>query len=148
MTDVNVPGQLPALMIGQTPVQPPLGASGGSKATPTTGELGLAEEVGATEAQPGLFGPDMMTILILFVVLMFGMTFFTSRKEKKRRKEMLSSINKKASVQTIGGIRGSVVEVKDDLVVLEVDKSSNTKMTFSRSAIQQVFDAGDGDANS
>lgn len=146
MTNVSVPGELTILMIGQTPVQPPLGAKGDG-ATTVTGEPAAAADGVADQPSSSFFGPELFPILIIFVVLMFGMTFLTSRKEKKRRKEMLSKLDKKASVQTIGGIMGSVIEVKDDLVVLEVDKSSNTRMTFSRAAIQQVLDSGDGDAN-
>ncbi len=44
-------------------------------------------------------------------------------------------------MQTIGGVIGSVVEVKPDYVVLKVDESSNTRITFSRSAIQQILTA-------
>lgn len=148
MTDVSVPGQLTILMIGQTPVQPPLGAKGdGVKQVP--GDAGAVGADGAAPPPVGTFlDGGLMPIIIIFVVMMFGMTFLTSRKEKKRRKEMLSKLDKKASVQTIGGIMGSVIEVKGDLVVLEVDKSSNTRMTFSRSAIQTVHQSGDGDATS
>jgi len=39
-----------------------------------------------------------------------------------------------------GGIIGSVVELKPRTVVLKVDESSNTRITFSRDAIQQVLD--------
>ena len=45
------------------------------------------------------------------------------------------------TVQTIGGVIGSIVEVKNDSVVLKVDESSNTRITFSRSAIQQVLNS-------
>ena len=148
MTDVNMSGELTILMVGQTPVQPPLGAKGDGVAKVPGDTTTAAAEGGAQQPVSTFLDGGLMPIIILFVVMMFGMTFLTSRKEKKRRKEMLSKLDKKASVQTIGGIMGSVIEVKDDLVVLEVDKSSNTRMTFSRSAIQTVLQAGDGDATS
>ena len=43
-------------------------------------------------------------------------------------------------VFAVGGVIGAVVEVKPDTVVLKVDESSNTRMTFSRDAIQQIID--------
>ena len=135
-------------MIGQTPVQPPLGAQGKRCRVRCSRSAAAAAEGTAQQPVPSFLDGGLMPIIILFVVMMFGMTFLTSRKEKKRRKEMLNKLDKKASVQTIGGIMGSVIEVKGDLVVLEVDKSSNTRMTFSRSAIQTVHQAGDGDATS
>ena len=52
---------------------------------------------------------------------------------------MLNAIRKHDRVQTIGGLIGSVVEIKTDTVILKVDESSNTRITFSRSSIQQVI---------
>jgi preprotein translocase subunit YajC len=52
---------------------------------------------------------------------------------------MVSAIKKHDRVQTIGGVIGSVVEIKPDYVVLKVDESSNTRITFARSAVQQVL---------
>ena len=43
-------------------------------------------------------------------------------------------------VQTIGGIIGSVVEVKPDTVVLQIDDASKIRMTFSRTAISTVLE--------
>jgi preprotein translocase subunit YajC len=36
---------------------------------------------------------------------------------------------------------GSVVELDADTVVLKVDESSNTRMTFARDAVQQVLES-------
>ena len=52
---------------------------------------------------------------------------------------MLNAIKKHDKVQTIGGVLGAVVEIKPDTVVLKVDESSNTRITFARSSIQQVL---------
>jgi preprotein translocase YajC subunit len=46
-------------------------------------------------------------------------------------------------VVTIGGIVGTVVATRDDEVVLKVDESTNTKMTFVRKAIQRVLPESD-----
>ena len=53
---------------------------------------------------------------------------------------MLGGIKKHDTVRTIGGVIGSVVEVKPETVVLKVDESSNIRMTFARDAIQQIID--------
>jgi preprotein translocase subunit YajC len=89
----------------------------------------------------GLFGGGggFMILLLVFLVLMFGMTAFSQRKEKKKRAKMLESLSKNDRVVTIGGIIGTIVEVKDNEVVLKVDESSNTRMRFSRSSIQGVM---------
>ncbi len=42
-------------------------------------------------------------------------------------------------MQTVGGVIGAIVEIKPDFVVLKVDESSNTRITFARSSVQQVL---------
>ncbi len=86
------------------------------------------------------------------LLLMFGVIYFLmirpQSKEKKRRAEMLSAIKKNDRVTTIGGIMGTVQSVSEAEVTLKVDESSNTKITFSRAAIQAVRSSEDGDASS
>ena len=143
MNQSSLLGELPLQLIGQVtpPAQPPLGGAGGGAESATGQPLATGEE-GAAD-NPGLFGPDMMLWIFVILFLFIGMSFLSQRKEKKRRKNMLTTLDKNASVQTIGGIMGSVVEVKGDVVILNVDKSSNTRMTVSRSAIQQVLEPGE-----
>ena len=94
---------------------------------------------------PGRGGPKLVMFLFLMLglVLMFVLMSGSQRKEKRKRKEMLSSLKKGDKVQTIGGILGSVVEVKDTHVVVKVDENSNTRLKFSRSAVQTVVDRPD-----
>lgn len=84
-------------------------------------------------------GPSMMMILMLVFVAVIVFSMLGQRRDKKKRDTLLNSIRKHDRVQTIGGVLGSVVEVKPDTVVLKVDESSNTRITFSRASIQQVL---------
>ncbi len=70
--------------------------------------------------------------IMIFISVMGG------RREKKKRAALMSSMKKHDEVQTAGGILGSVVEIKDDTVVLKVDENSNVRMTFTKSAIVQI----------
>lgn len=79
------------------------------------------------------FLPFILIIVVFWVLIMGG-----QRREKKKRKQMLEQLKKNDKVVTIGGILGTVVEIRDNEVVLKVDESSNTRMRFSRSAIQGV----------
>ncbi|MFA7236409.1 MAG: preprotein translocase subunit YajC [Phycisphaeraceae bacterium] len=81
----------------------------------------------------------MLPMLLLFLALMFGMTMFGQRKEKKKRAALLATMKKNDRVVTIGGVIGTVVEVKDNEVIVKVDESNNTRMRFSRSAIQGII---------
>jgi len=87
----------------------------------------------------------------MFIVLiggMFVLMIFLSgraqRAERKKKQELLSSLKKHDRVQTIGGILGSIVEIRDEEVVLRVDEANNTRMHFAKSAIQQVVRAASG----
>lgn len=73
------------------------------------------------------------------LVVFYGVMLSGSRKEKKKRQDMLSAVKKGDRVMTIGGIIGSVVSVNDAEVTLKVDESANVKITFIRSAIQRVL---------
>lgn len=87
----------------------------------------------------------MMVGLGLMFVVFFIMMNRGQSKEKKKRQALLDGMKKNDRVMTIGGIIGTVVTVKDNEVVLKVDESTNTKMTFSKRAIQQVLgDEADG----
>ena len=68
-------------------------------------------------------GVDPMMSTILMMVLMVGLLYFMMiRPENKRKKEaerMRSAIKTGDQITTIGGIIGTVVNVKDDKIVIE-----------------------------
>jgi len=80
----------------------------------------------------------MIWVFIPFLVIMILVSVMGQRREKKKRASLMSSMKKHDEVQTAGGILGSVVEIKDDTVVLKVDENSNVRMTFMKSAIVQI----------
>jgi preprotein translocase subunit YajC len=84
-------------------------------------------------------GEGLWIGLILMLVVFYAIMLSGSRKEKKRRQEMLANIKKNDRVMTIGGIIGSVVSVNESEVSLKVDESANVKITVIRSAIQRVL---------
>ncbi len=67
-------------------------------------------------------GASMMSLLLTMVPFFLIMYFMLIRPENKRKKEaeaMQSSVKKNDKITTIGGIFGTVVDVKEDKVVLE-----------------------------
>lgn len=128
--------QTHAVLLAQAGDGPPLAGEG--VATPAGGTGGEAA------ARPA--GPGDNALLFLFlpvILLMVLFSVFGQRKEKKKREAMLGAIKKHDRVRTIGGVIGSVVEIKPDTIVLKVDESSNTRMTFTRDAVQQVIESSD-----
>jgi preprotein translocase subunit YajC len=90
---------------------------------------------GQSPASP--FGTMLLPLVLMGLVFYFLMIRPQS-KEKKRRAQLLAALKKNDRVVTVGGIVGTVLLVKGDEVTLKVDESSNTKITFLRSAIQTV----------
>lgn len=109
-----------------------------------TSRLVLAQAPAATtgpSTQPGEPVPwwaNQWFPLILAMGVLYFFVFRSKSKQEKQRTEMLSALKKGDRIQTIGGILGTVVEVGDDEVVVKVDESTNTKLTFSRNAIHRV----------
>jgi len=106
-------------------------------------EEGLAQtkvpsdpNTGATGARrQGFAWPQMLLIgVMVFVVFMM---FRGPKKKQQEHKKMVKSLQKNDRVRTIGGIYGTVVDIRDDEIVLKVDESSNTKIRISPSAIGQ-----------
>jgi len=71
----------------------------------------------------------------LMMVLMYLMLFRGPQKQKQQHKQMVQSLQKNDKVQTIGGVIGTVVDIKDDEITLKVDESNNTKIKIVPSAI-------------
>jgi preprotein translocase subunit YajC len=108
------------------------------------GLLNLVAQAPTTSAatKPSIL--DLFTSLP-FTLLIAMLVFYIfmgkgKRGDEKKRKTMLTSLKKGDRVQTIGGIIGSVVDVRESDVLLKVDESSNTKIRFLRTAIHRVVD--------
>ena len=76
---------------------------------------------------------------LIFIGLMFVMMYFiifrAPRKKQQQHKQMVQALEKNDKVRTIGGIIGTVVDIKGDEVILKVDESNNTKIRVVSSAI-------------
>src|SRR5271167_4143774 len=74
--------------------------------------------------------------ILFFVVLYFLMIAPNQRKQKKWQ-EMLGQLKSGDRVTTNGGIRGTVLSVKDDIVILRV-QPDGVKLEFVKSSIAAV----------
>ena len=88
------------------------------------------------ETQPG--GMVFLIGIVLFMGVFFFMTSRSSRRERQKKADMIDNLKKNDRVMTIGGVLGTVVNVKDNEVVVKVDEATNTRMTFLKRSIQQV----------
>ncbi len=77
----------------------------------------------------------------LLLLAVFAMVYFLmiapQQKKQKKWQEMLSQLKNGDRVTTNGGIRGTIISVKDDVVQLRVPPD-NIKLEFVKSAIAAV----------
>lgn len=76
--------------------------------------------------------------LWIYVALMLVMVFVFFRgpqKQKQERKKLVQSLQKNDRIQTIGGIFGTIVDIRGDEITLKIDESNNTKIKIASSAI-------------
>ncbi len=114
----------------------------------TTG-TSTAQPTGApgTPTGPQPSGGGSQFVFLALMVGMIAFMFLTSRSTKKRearkREELYAGLAKNNRVLTVGGVIGTIMSVRDNEVVLKVDETTNTKMTFIKSAIQRTINDGD-----
>jgi preprotein translocase subunit YajC len=114
--------------------QPHVG-SGGTGSQLTTGTP-------ISTSQPAQPAPDFLRsygLLLLMLVVLWVFLLRSGRGKNKKQEQMLATIKKGDEVQTVGGVLGKIVEVRDDRIQIKVDESANTKIWFSRSAIHRVL---------
>lgn len=76
-------------------------------------------------------------LMIVMVILLVVMMIVPQRKQNKKVKEMMESLAPGVRVRTIGGFYGRIVQVKADMVVLEMEPDK-TRMTLTKGAISTV----------
>lgn len=101
--------------------------------------LALLAQNQTPQSQPGGLPLLFPALLMAFVVFMLLSARSQKKREKRERDEMYARLAKNHRVLTVGGVIGTILAVKDDEVVLKVDESTNTKMTFIKSAIQRIL---------
>ncbi len=121
--------------------------------TPTTAE-GQAVPggggIGGAGAQPpsNFFSSPMFLMLGLVMVFMIFTTMMSSRREKKKSAAMMESLKRGDKVLTLGGMIGTIHELRDDSIVLRVDDVSGAKAHFTRNAIQRVLKSAKSESKS
>jgi preprotein translocase subunit YajC len=78
-------------------------------------------------------------LLVAFFVFIWMSSRSSRKREQRERDAMYARMGKNDRVLTIGGVIGTVLSVKENEVVVKVDESTNTKMTFLKSAIQRIL---------
>lgn len=88
--------------------------------------------------------PNPIANLIPIVLIFFIMYFLLIRPQAKQQKEtarMQAALKKNDVVVTNGGIHGTVVNVKEDVVTLRVD--DNVRLDVDKTAIARLVKKGE-----
>ena len=107
----------------------------------------VAEEAGATADTAAKLSNGEMAIatvmqmspILIMVELMYFLMIRPERKRRKKEKEMLAALKRGDRICTIGGIYGTIMDIKDDTITLSVGRD-NLSMVIARWAVRSVED--------
>ena len=88
-----------------------------------------------TDAAAGGMGGTMI-MLVLMMALMYFMLIRPENKRKKKEEEMRAALKAGDSITTIGGVKGVVVDVKEDRFVLEPG-AARVRIEFAKFALSE-----------
>ena len=89
----------------------------------------------APQAAPAGGGISLWIMLALMFIVMWFFMIRPQRKAQKEQEKFLNSIENGTRVITAGGIYGVVVEVKENTLLIEVDK--DVKIRVSKNSVQR-----------
>ena len=119
----------------KAPEAPTIGKSSGSVTSqPTSGPTSKPAACGMLGDSNGMMFAMMGGVIVLFWFMGRG-----KRKQEASRRDMLGNLKKGDKVTTIGGIIGTVVDVREDEVVVKIDDDARIHM--ARWAIRGVGEA-------
>ncbi len=135
--------------VAPSPTAAPAAVAGGTAPTAATATATATTQAGtaATQADtnPPPQAPSAWSYVFLVVagVAIFYMLLGRPAREEKKRKAMISALKRGDRVVTTSGLLASVVEVKDNEVILKIDESANVKSHYTRSSILSVIEKAD-----
>lgn len=104
----------------------------------------IAQEGGEAAAEESSGGAGSY-MLFIYVALFIGVFYFLlirpGQKQRKAHDELVSSIEKGNEIMTAGGMFGTITEVGDDYVMVEI--ADNTEVKLSRNSIARTVSAGE-----
>jgi len=91
----------------------------------------------AAAPAPGGGGFGMLLPILLFIPLLYLLMIRPQQKRQKQWQQMLAGIKAGDRVTTAGGIRGVILSIKDDSIIIRV-APDNLKLEVAKTAIASV----------
>ena len=82
--------------------------------------------------------PTFVMMGVIFLV-MYMIMFRGPKKKQQKHSQMVQSLSKNDRIRTIGGIFGTVIDVKEGELTVKIDESTNTKMKIATGAVAEVL---------
>ncbi len=75
--------------------------------------------------------------ILLMVVIFYFLLYRPQKKQQKEREALLNSLKKGNKVITVGGLHGTLTEVHEDYVMLQI--AENVEIKVARGSIGRVL---------
>ena len=95
-------------------------------------EIAFAESGDAANA--GLLGGSPIIMIVLMIAIFYFMLIRPENKRKKEAEAMRSSLRNGDSITTIGGVIGTIVDIKEDKIVIETS-ADRVRVEFAKWAV-------------
>lgn len=129
---------IPFALLGQATA--PSAAAPAPTHTAMTAAPGTTAPASSTPpAKEPPFWASPMVLPLFLIAIFFIFMSRTKKKQEKQAEDLRNNLKRGDRVQTIGGILGTVVEARDNEVLVKVDETNNIKIRFSRNAIHRVI---------
>ncbi len=76
---------------------------------------------------------DQMLLLLVIFAIFYFVLIRPQQKQQKEYKQMVESLKKNDQVVTVGGVHGTIVNLKEKTLVIRVD--DNTRLEIDRTAV-------------
>jgi len=93
--------------------------------------MGPAPEGGGSASPIASLLPFVLMFVILYLLILRP-----QMKKQKAQQKMIEELEKGDEVVTSGGIHGTILNLKDDIIVLKI--ADNVKIEVSRAAVSRV----------
>lgn len=81
-------------------------------------------------------------VIIVYIVLIVGMMYFLAirpqKKQEKKQKSLLDSLEIGDSVLTSSGFYGMIIDITEDTVIVEFGNNKNCRIPMQKQAIVDV----------
>ena len=81
-------------------------------------------------------GLNPIFLLVGILVIFYFMIMRPEQKKQKERQKMIVGIDKNDEIVTVGGIHGTVVNVKESTFIIRID--DNTRIEIDKTSVSHV----------